>query len=229
MSVRALRRGAIAASRVTAPPAGNVTGLILPGTSGNYVSTPDTAAVSTGNPDLRLKITLPDWDATYSFASKYGAAGQISWRFRMFVKFPAAVKSANGTATDSTNAGSQVSYSDGQTRWLRMVYNSGSGTIEFLTSTDGSTWSTHYFTTWTTGLFDSTAPLVLGAGDSAGTVEPMNGTIHYADLRNGKDGPIVAKFDPTTVTRTATRTPTSFVSSTGETWTVSGSAWDWAT
>src|SRR3990167_486088 len=36
--------------------------LVLPGTSGNYASTPDSAAVSiTGDIDIRVKVALDDW------------------------------------------------------------------------------------------------------------------------------------------------------------------------
>ena len=224
MSVRIARRGAIAAARASAP-AANVAYLSLPGTSGNYASTPDSAAVSAGTFDMRVRLSLPNWSGTYSFASKYGAAGQISWRFRTFVKFLASVRSADGTATTSNNAGGQMSVSDGNIRWVRMTFDSGF--LQFMTSTDGTNWNVEYASSVGGSIFDSTAPLVVGAGNLDGTVEPIAANIYYAELRNGVGGTVVAKFDPTTVTKTATRTPNTVTASTGEIWTVNGSGWDW--
>jgi hypothetical protein len=44
-----------------------------------------------------------------------------------------------------------------------------------------------------------------------------------------ESGTLVANFDATAVTRTATRTPTTTTDTTSKVWTPQGSAWDWTT
>jgi hypothetical protein len=55
----------------------------------------------------------------------------------------------------------------------------------------------------------------------------LGGKVYTAELRTAIGGALVNVFDATAVTKLGTRNPTTVVSSTGETWTVNGSAWDW--
>jgi hypothetical protein len=239
VSVRIARRGAIAASRV-APAGGNVLYLDLPGgSSGNYASTPDAAANSlTDNIDFRAKIALTDWTPSLTtIAQKWpvSASTDRSWCFIVTDSLAgelALMYSTTGSNLLSARSAVACGFTDGAVGRVRFTK---SGTeLKFYTSadwdpaTDTGTWTQLGTTkTVTAGLFDSTQALKIG-GNFVSFFE-LDGNVYYAELRSGIGGTVVAKFDPTTVTRTAVRTPTSFVASTGETWTMNGTGWDWVT
>lgn len=201
----------------------------MPGTNGNYVSTPDSVANSiTGDIDMRLKVNLTDWTPTLAgLVSKY-VDFQQSWRWYAFTTGVQIDISANGSS-DTGAIGPSPGYTDGTTGWIRVTWRKSDRRTQFFTSADGTSWtqSGTNQTTSGSGIFNSTSALVLGSLDSGGSNFNLNGRIYYFELRDGIDGTIVAKFDPTAVTRTGTRTPNTWVSDTGETWTVNGSAWDW--
>lgn len=232
MSVRSLRRGSIAASRVTAPAAVNT--LSLPGTAGNYASTPDTVANSvgvSGDFDLRAKLTLPDWTpgSNMAIAAKWNSSSTRSWRLMIsssgmqfsYTRFGGSIISTTTRLTGLT---------DGTTGWVRITRVRSTGVTTYYSSTDGSTWTNLGSTTADAGggFFDSNGNLTIGAQEEF-TTTMFNGKIHYFELRDAVDGTVVAKFDAEAVTPAGTRNPSSVVSSTGETWTINGSAWDWAT
>ena len=203
--------------------------LSLPGTAGNYASTPDSAAVSiTGDIDIRAKLAMDDWtpsDHTIIF-SKYGT-GNISWDLLIRPSgFIAANASSNGSAENLTaDSTAAPGFTDGSVHWLRYTRISSSGVVRFYTSDDGLSWSQLGADVSTTaaGLFDSTAPIEIGTREG-GTQYNLNGRsskIYYAEIRNGIDGTVVAVFDVDEATLGAA----SVVSSaTGEMWTIHGTA-----
>lgn len=232
MSVRSLRRGSIAASRVTAAPAATV--LSLPGTAGNYASTPDTVANSTGvsgDFDIRAKLTLADWTpaSNMAIAAKWNSGSTRSWRLMI---------SSSGIQFSYTRFGStiistttrQTGLTDGTTGWVRIARVRSTGVTTYYASTDGSSWSSLGSSTADAGggFYDTSGNLTIGTQEEF-TTTMFNGKIHYFEMRDGIDGTVVAKFDAEAVTPAGTRNPSSVVSSTGETWTINGSAWDWAT
>lgn len=232
MSVRALRRGSIAASRVVAA-AGPVTALSLTGAAGNYASTPDTVANSiTGDIDIRVKASLVDWtptafhcliDKVANNQSSYGLYVEGGSTGKLY--FVTSLTSTGENPAQSTALG----FTDGTARWVRATRVAASGEVKFYTSTDGSTWTQHGATTSNTAgnIFNSTQQLRVGL--TGWPDSPLNGTMYHAEVRSGIDGTVAVKFDPSAVTILGTRNPTSFVSSTGETWTLTGSAWNWVT
>lgn len=210
----------------------------LPGTSGNYVSTPDSTAVSiTGDIDLRCKVAMDDWTpaASSALVAKWETTGNqrtiwfaIFTDGRLFVEYSTA--GTSGVTTLSTANLSALAA--GSTKWVRAtvdVDNGASGhDIKFYTSDDGVSWTQLGATVTTAGvisLFDGTATLNVG-GRGTG-LSPLAGNVYYAEIRNGIDGTVVAKFDANTVPQAGTRTPSSWTSDTGEIWTVNGSAWAW--
>lgn len=218
-------------------PVGNVLSLDLPGTTGNYVSTPDSAAVSiTSDIDMRIKLSMDNWASVHGWACKYGASGQLSWRLYNAGAGgrPQMDMSGNGTNESGHLVSTGAGFVNGSTNWFRFTWRNSDNRSQFFTSAGAGdpSWvqlGTDSTNINLTGIFDSTAALVLGAGVSAGNGLMLAGNIYYFELRNGIDGPIVAKFNSTAVTKTATRTPTTLASTTGETWTVNGAAWDWVT
>lgn len=210
---------------------GNVDYLSLPGTNGNYVSTPDSEEVSiTGDIDMRMKVALTDWTPTLSgLVSKYLSTGnQESWRWYVYSAGMQIDISSNGSAESGANVG-PMPFGDGETGWVQVTWRKSDRRTQFFTSSDGAAWDQLGTdqTTSGSGIFDSTSQLVLGSLDSGGSNWNLNGKIYYFELRDGIDGTVVSKFDSTDVTRTDTRTPTTWEAPTGETWTVNGSAWDW--
>jgi hypothetical protein len=234
VSVRIARRGAIAASRVSAP--STVTVLTLPGTSGNYVSTPDSAAVSvTGDIDIRLKVAMTDWTPSEikGYASRYGASGSRSYRFYIDTSGLLTLDlTSTGSGALSAVSSVATGFTDGTTHWVRVTWRNSDNRVQFFTSEDGSSWTQLGIDKSLdfTGIFDGTSPLYLGSlSTSSTTANLLVGTLYYFELRNGIDGTVVAKYDPSAVAILGTRNPTTLVASTGETWTMNGSAWDWAT
>lgn len=212
----------------------------LPGTSGNYASTPDSAAVSiTGDIDIRVRVAMDDWTpaAESGLLGKWTTAGNQR-SYEMTIKTGGQIglrSSVDGIAsTIDTQSASAVGATDGSTKWVRITLDVDNGaagkSATFYTSDDGSTWTQLGGTVTsagTTSIFDSTAPVEIG-GIVGGTIRSLAGNVYYAEVRNGINGPVVAKFDPNTVPQQATRTPNAWVAdTTGETWTVNGSAWNW--
>jgi hypothetical protein len=252
VSVRSLRRGSIAASRVSAP--ATVTVLTLPGTSGNYASTPDSAAVSvTEDFDIRVKISLADWTPAnrFFFLSKWRfLSNQRSYRFGLEATngIPLWVLTSNG-ATDGTGIlantqanglGSDVptGFANGTAHWVRVTHDRTGASVStsFYTSddynpaTETGTWNQLGASqTWPSGFAVTNTVADLEIGATNATANDTASTIYYAELRSAVNGTIVAKYDPSGVTKLGTRNPATLVASTGETWTMNGTGWDWST
>lgn len=206
--------------------------LSLPGTSGNYASTPDSAAVSiTGDIDIRIKLSMADWTPA---ASKVLLAKGTSYQLAVLSSgFSGMLYFMSNAGTNEAISSVATGVTDGTTKWVRAARVSATGTVTFYTSSDydpsaeTGTW-TQLGTSQASGaaaIPDGSQSVTLGAavdGTSA-----VSGDIQYAEIRSGIDGTVVAKFDPATVEIAGTRDPNTVVASTGETWTVAGSAWDW--
>lgn len=206
------------------------------GVSGNYASTPDTAAISiTGDIDIRAKVALDDWTPTAEsgLVAKFVSASNYS--YSLSVRTDGTLRlytSSNGSTPVAHISTAPTGIPDGTTKWVRATLDidngGGNGTVTFWLSDDGAAWTQLGATVTRTGtaaLFDGTAELRVGVLD--GTSSPMSGNVFYVEIREGIDGPVVARFDPNTVASTGQRTPTTWQSTTGETWTLNGSAWSW--
>jgi hypothetical protein len=60
--------------------------------------------------------------------------------------------------------------------------------------------------------------VMVGVRRNVGFTDPLNGRVLYAEVRNGIDGPVVNRFDPTA--HAGSTAAASWVADTGETWTV---------
>lgn len=198
----------------------------LPGTSNNTVSSPDSVAASiAGDIDLRIKLAAVDWTPAsiiYPF-HKYSGAPNGSWVFGLqggSTGRPVFEWVDSGGTLRSTASTAAPVVTDGQPLWLRVTLdvNNGAGghVVTYYTSIDGVTWNQLGATVnagaFTTSIKDDVDPLLLG--------NLWAGVVYYAEIRNGIDGPIVAKFDPT---RDELPTPLTVKASTGEMWTVNTS------
>lgn len=208
----------------------------LPGTSGNYASTPDSAAVSiTGDIDIRVQVALDDWtpSAAQELVTKWGGA-QNAFVFRLLTDGSLAFFAAPDLGAGKFSV-TPVAFADGAAGWVRVtldVDNEAVGNdVKFYTSADGVTWAQLGSTQTTalmTSITDTTATVVIGS-QSDGVTGMLAGTVYYAEIRNGIGGSVVAKFDATAQTVRGIRTPSSWTATTGEVWTVNGTAWSWAT
>lgn len=192
--------------------------LSLPGTSGNYASTPDTAGNSvTGDIDLRWKGSLDNWTTpatSFTLVGKRTATGnQRSYRLEINVSGrPILVLSQDGTTETTATASVATGIANGATKWVRATWRASNGRVQFFLSDDGTTW-TQLGADQTIGLasiFDSTALVEVGSTNT-GANNIWSGKVYYAEVRNGIDGPIVAMFDPARMAKTGTRTPASTV------------------
>lgn len=240
MSVRALRRGSIAASRVTAPATVNT--LSLPATVNNYVSTPDSAANSpTAAIDLRMKCSMVDWtpSASKGLAAKLESAGsQSSWQW--FVTTGGSLRigiSENGSSLSSAVSASALGFTDGTTHWVRTTWEAATDLARFYKSDD--TTNDPAAVSWTEigsgealgplgAMANTTSLLVLGMSrsDNMAAEVPLTGNIYVFEMRSTVGGTVVQKFDATAVTKIGTRNPNTVAA--GGPWTLNGSAWDWA-
>lgn len=207
---------------------------VLTAVSGEYISTPDTAANSiTSDIDIVWRGSLTDWTAvSQGFANKYGGAGQRSWRF--FTTTGGAIRldiSGDGTTPITATSSAAPSFGAGVVGWVRATWNNTSNVVQFFTAPDADTPEWVQLGTDQsinlTGIFNSTSTVSLGCTIASGTAGNINGTIHYFELRSSIGGAAVNVFDPSEVEIIGTRDPSTVLASTGETWTLNGSAWDW--
>lgn len=211
----------------------DITYLDLDGATGNYANTPDSAAASiTGDIDIRSKVALDDWtpSGNSSFITKYNSTGnQKAYGFRVISGSTGRLNlywSNNGSADISAQSTASPTVTNGAILWVRAtldVDNGASGyDVNFYTSIDGATWTQLGATVTggaTTSIFDSTASIEVGS--VGGGTQLADGKIYYAEVRSGIGGSAVAKFDPS---NDADPGDTSFTSSTGEVWTINGTA-----
>lgn len=241
MSLRLRQRGVMA----TAASGPVATGVVLNGTASNNFTTPEAAANNVlGDLELRVKATMPDWTPTAInelFDKDTGSDPNRAWAVRLLTTGVIRLlwwSSAGSLATSDSTVAPTVA--NGATLSIKITVdlNNGSGSYEvkFYTSTDWDpqtdtgTW-TQLGTTVTGGavaaLRDTTTAALYVGSRTDGT-SATTGTIRHAQIRDGIGGAVVAKFDPSVVTPAGVRTPSTFVSGTGETWTGNGSAWDWS-
>jgi hypothetical protein len=204
--------------------------LSLPGTAGNYASTPDAAPLDiTGDIDIRLRVNCTDWSpaTAFDFVDKLtNDTTQFSYMLRLNTSGTLQLYwSADGVTPLSATSSVAAGPPDGTTKWVRATLDVDNGAagrdVKFYLSDDGAAW-TQLGTTQTsagvTSIFAGTAALHLG-GDRSGVSGMLSGRVYYSEIRNGIDGTVVAKFDP----REGVVAATSFTSGSGEVWTVNQS------
>lgn len=200
----------------------------LPGTNGNYLSTPDSTTFT--DIDARIKVAADDWTPTNfsHLIGQYGASGQRSWRLGLNSSGTLGLAfSANGS-TESFAGSYNPGLTNGAPIWIRFTRVASTAVFTVETSTDGIAWTVRQTgTLGTVGALphNSTYPITVGA-DANGSV-PLAGNIYYAEVRNGIGGPVIARFDPNAQRATAARTPATVTGGAGETWTFTGSGWTW--
>ena len=189
----------------------NVGYVQLDGTSGDYITTPDSAALSFSNDiEVVMRVYCNDWTAAanQTLCGKYvTTSNQRSFRF--YVSTAGAVvltASADGTAVVSDSITPSSALTDATWVWLRMRLDltNGSNSVATLETaadngsngTEPSSWTANGTQTGTAlaGIYDSTAPLEIGTFQN-GMSERFSGRIGRCIVRSGFAGTTVADFN----------------------------------
>jgi hypothetical protein len=197
-------------------------GLLLPGVSGAYASTPDHASLDiTGDIDIRVEYAVTGSGSNQTLLSKW-AASQQSYMARLGI-FGTTDMVWSTTGANSLSDTEVPTTSVSCLRLTLDVDNGASGrTITYYQANtlDGPfTQFGQDTTAGVTSIFAGTAPLELGSRNG-GTAELFTGRITRAEVRDGINGTVVANPD----FRNVAPGTTSFADSTGKTWTINGSA-----
>jgi hypothetical protein len=206
--------------------------LLLPGTTGNYASTPDSANNSVvGDLTLTVGVAADDFTpaAISTLLNKWTTSGnQRAYMLQVLTDGKLRYSwSTNGTAVTSKDSTVSAGATDSQKIYLKVTHDVDNGLagndVKFWKSIDGGlTWSqigATVTTAGTTNIFDSTAALIVG-GNDVGATERLAGKVFYASVRSGIDGILKAVMDANDPSDGAA----SWVSSaTLETWTVATS------
>lgn len=200
----------------------------IPGTNGNYVSTPDAAALDiTGDIEIVVRVALTDWTSpnygvfvcknfsAYEFRHRDASAGELQAEF-------------NSGVPVITSTGVPVGFTDNTPGWIKLTMDvdngAGGSTGRFYKAADSTTepvsWTqlgTDKVTAGVLTITNSANQLGIGARHD-GTLA-MAGRIYRAIVRSGIGGTTVADFNPNLWT-----SGTTFVSSDGRTYTLNGTA-----
>ncbi len=199
----------------------------LPGSVGDYLSTPNAAANQiTGDLDLRAEIEPADWTIQTTVISKdIGPQRGYRLNFRADGTLQVAVSASAGSLlfAESTVA---TGFTDGTRHWIRATVdvNNGAGGWDatFYTSEDGVTWTQlgDVVTTATPiSITPATSALQVG-GLANGGSQLVTGSIYSIQIYNGIDGVLAVDLNPQDYVTGATLTS----SETSEVWTANGNA-----
>lgn len=202
--------------------------VLLPGASGDYVSTPDAASLDiTGDIDLRVRVAMDDWTpaAESTLIAKYTATGnQRSYALAVTATGALIFRwSEDGTAEKTETSSAVNTFVNGSTHWVRATLDvdngGGDAAVDFYTSEDGVTWTAlgaQQLNGATTSIFASTAVLELGS-QTGGTVNRLAGKVFRAQVLSGIGGTSVAA-------PIASAASNGVTDATPLTWTVNGNA-----
>lgn len=175
--------------------------------TGNTASTPHSPSLAiTGDIDVRIKAAPSDWTPSSGkrLITKWNP-GQRSWSFHINGGgLLAAAWSNDGTSSVGHTSTAFLSVSDLETAFVRWTLDVNDGfsptthSSRFWQSVDeGFTWTQIGATVTSNGatsIFNSTTAIVIGELDG-GHLDNFVGNVYYAEVRNGIDGTIVARFD----------------------------------
>ncbi|MFI8299983.1 hypothetical protein ACIGCZ_29065 [Streptomyces nigra] len=205
-----------------------VTRLLFPeDPTGARATTPSSTSLNiSGNLDARIEVWLRDWrtGTEVELFGKYLTTGnQRSWQLSLSPAGGLSLRaSTDGGAVASFLSSEEVPVPPSGRLALRVTRVNATGVVTFYTAPSISgPWTQlgNTTTTATGAIFASTAPLTVGDIDTLSFTAP-DGAVYCAQLRDGIDGTLVADADFSVPDAGVS----SFVDSTGHTWTVSGGA-----
>lgn len=210
----------------------NMDGLSLTGISGDYASTPDAASLDViGDIDLRADVTLDSFatGADQTLIAKWtNAADQRSYRLMVDATGALQINWSTTGADTLTRLSTDILVpGPGRRLAVRATLDvddgGGNHVATFYTGPSIiGPWTrlgSPVVTAGTTSIFASTAILEVGS-TNVGTAERAVGIVHAAEVYDGISGSLAA--DPVFAGEAASTT--NFVDSSGNTWTVNGTA-----
>lgn len=220
----------------------------LPGVTGNYISTPDSADLSVaGDIDIRVKLAAVSYTpaSDQTLVSKWNTSGnQRSFVFRIVSTGELEFEVSNDGSTVHTGTSTVATgFAANSTHWVRINFTADAGAADkdfrFYTSADGLNWlqlGSIVTTATAVAVFDSTADVEIGS-HSGGNSEMFEGLIYHTELRAGPnagttlevrfEGDRIGVFEPKRAIVLAAQSPTTVDAVTGETWTINGTGWSW--
>src|SRR5262245_55772106 len=216
---------------LTGAVASPVSGVLLAGVSGTYVSTPDNAALDiTGDIDIRADMTMLDWTpfTNASVVTKWGAAGTRAYLIQIAPDGKLSIIWSNdGTAVNTLTSTVSIPGIDGQRLAIRATLDvdngAGGKTANFYSAPSiNGLWTqigSSVVSGGTTSIFSGTAVVEIG-GHTSGTLDLFPATIHSVEIRNGIEGTMVA--NPNFAAQNVGTT--SFTDQAGRVWTLNGTA-----
>lgn len=194
--------------------------------AGYNVFTPHTAAMNPGTAtlDLRAKVALNNWvpGGNNILVSSWGSANQ----FLLYIDATGHIAAAwtNAAAVGQFPISTVVTgLANGATKWIRALITITAGTCDFFTSDDGVTWTPNGAQRTgltTTAVIVPGTPAQLRDGDDDTSAGEWTGKFYRSMLIIG--GVTISDMDFSLQTLGATNT--TFVATTGETWTIQNSA-----
>jgi hypothetical protein len=190
-----------------------------PVSQASYFSTPNSVANQiTGDIDIKVNFDLPTFSNS-TFITKLSGGTNLQYLLRTGLGASANLNfrfSINGSSWVNVNSTANITNT---VKWVRVTRESSNGNVTFFTSTDGVTWvQLGLIVTSTTGsLFNGVAPLTIANNNISGT-DGFGGDIYRLTISNSIGGSPVVDFNPSSYNRATSQT--SWVSATGETWTL---------
>lgn len=169
--------------------------------SSDYISTPNsTFNAITGDVDFRTKVSLDDVNGAY--IDTFFSSETTILLERLSSSEVIRAYWSDGVTIALAQANDFPPWFDGVEIWIRLTIDVSAGTASFYSSTDYD--PSDESGTWTligsanrdsgeplSGIAAATTPYLLGRYD----IDFFAGKVYYAELRDGIDGPIVAKFN----------------------------------
>lgn len=180
------------------------------GVAGNYCSTPNAAANQiTGDIEIIVNVNYVNNSDYQVWISKDAS-------YNLYID------SSNLLVLNFSSATSSVGIGASYSGWIKATRQASSGDVKFYTSSDGITY-TQLGTTRPTAagnLTNSSNIIYVGSYNSASL--PVKGKIYRATISNSIGGTPVVDFNPASYN--AATSQTSWVSASGETWTINTGA-----
>jgi hypothetical protein len=188
------------------------------GVSFNFMSTPNSVANQIiGDIEINAHFIHNLTGTEQIIIAKNQAATNQAYRLRITngnnISFTISLDGSTLISVIST-----FSLTNNQEIWVRCTRNATTGVMNMFTSNDGITYTLNNTATNATGnIFNTTSQVSIGANHN-GASDAFHGILYRATISNTIGGSPVVDFNPSTYNRATSQT--SWVSATGETWTL---------
>lgn len=204
----------------------------IPGTTGNYLSVPDSAALDlTTAIEVVVRVSSAKWhnrSGNQRIVAKRGAAGASS--YEVFIGYDSQMGKIGFTPNQTTIAYSPVPvpFANGETGWIKVTYTNSGGVLFYCapdSTTEPSTWyQLGAVQSLGVTMAANTHLLYLGGLGALGA-DFLDGRLYNVIIRSSIGGSVVFNMD--VPTDTAAMTPgvtTTFTATSGQTVTLSSAA-----